>query len=171
MGSTGLWSAIAFFLFAALLVGAGAHKKVLGMLDARSLRIKAELDEARQLREEAQRVLAGYQRRRQDAENEAKAIIAGAEAEARMLAGEARKKAEEFVTRRTKMAEMKIAQAESHAIAEVRAVAADAAVDAAERLLKGQLKGKTATAYLDASIADVKAHLNESASWPHGQRS
>jgi F-type H+-transporting ATPase subunit b len=160
MGTTGLWGAIAFFLFFAVLAYAGVHTKVMGMLDARSARIKHELDEARRLREEAQKVLAEYERRRQEAEKEAQSIIANAEAEARALAADAKQKAEEFVARRTKMAEMKIAQAESQAVAEVRAVAADAAVDAAERLLTGHLQGKTSTAFLDQSIEDVKKHLN-----------
>ena len=160
MGSTGLWSAIAFFLFIALLLGAGVHRKVMAMLDARGQRIRQELDEARRLREEAQRILAEFERRRQEAEAEARQILDNAEAEARALAEDAKRKAEEFVARRTEMAETKIAQAEAQAIADVRSVAADAAINAAESLLKGQLQGKAATAFLDASIADVKAKLN-----------
>ena len=104
----------------------------------------AELDEARRLKEEAQALLAQYQRKQREAEQEAAAIIAGAKAEAERLASEAKAKIEDFVARRTKMAETKIAQAEAQALADVRAAAADAAVAAAERVLRrhGQGQGR-----------------------------
>ncbi len=160
MGTTGLWSAIAFVIFFGLVFGFGLHTKILSMLDTRGNRIREELDHARMLREEAQKLLAQYESRRQEAEAEAKSIIEMAEAEARQLAHEAKVKAEEFVARRTQMAELKISQAEAQALAEVRAVAADAATDAAERVLKAQLKGKAATAFMEESIGEVKARLN-----------
>ena len=104
-------------------------------------RIKAELDEARRLREEAAGIVAQYQKKRHEAEAEAEAIIAGARAEAERVAAEAKAKMEEFVARRTKMAETKIAQAEAQALADVRAAAADAAVAAAEKILSETAKG------------------------------
>lgn len=160
MGSTGLWATIAFVIFFAMIFGFGLHTRLLSMLDARGERIRKELDHARELREEAQKILAQFESRRQEAEQEAKSIVEQAEAEAKQLAQEAKTKAEEFVARRTKMAELKIAQAEAQAIAEVRSVAADAAVDAAERVLKAQLKGKAATGFMEESIAEVKARIN-----------
>ena len=117
---------------------------IIDALDGRAARIKAELDEARRLRDEAQALLAEYQRKRGEAEQEAEAIVAGARDEAERLAAEAKTKVEEFVARRTKMAETKIAQAEAQAVADVRAAAADAAVAAAEKILSETVKGKVA---------------------------
>jgi F-type H+-transporting ATPase subunit b len=154
------WVAVAFVLFIGVLVYAGAHKKVIEALDQRSARIKAELDEARRLRDEAGKLLAEYQRRQREAEREAEAIIAEAKAEAERVAAEARAKTEDFIARRTKLAETKIGQAEAQAVADVRAAAADAAVAAAETILRDTAKGKAADDLIARGIADVKAKLN-----------
>lgn len=127
------WVAIAFVLFIAGLGYIGVHKMLAKSLDDRAARIKAELDEARKLKEEAAAVLAEYQRKRAAAESEAQGIVAGAREDAARMALEAKAKIEEFVARRTKMAEVKIAQAEAQAAADVRAAAAEAAVAAAEK--------------------------------------
>ena len=129
-------------------------------IDARQARIKSELDEARRLREEAQALLAEFERKGREAESEAAAIIAGAKAEAERLAAEAKTKAEDFVTRRTKMAEAKIAQAETQAVADVRAAAAEAAVLAAEKILATAAKGKVAEDLLMRGIEDIKQKFN-----------
>jgi F-type H+-transporting ATPase subunit b len=154
------WVAVAFVMFLGVLVYAGAFKKAIEVLDHRSTRIKAELDEARRLREEAQKLLGDYQRKQQEAEREAEAIVADAKAEAERVAAEARTKMEEFVARRTKLAETKIGLAEAQALAEVRAAAADAAVTAAEQILRATAKGKVADDLIAQGIADVKAKLN-----------
>jgi F-type H+-transporting ATPase subunit b len=154
------WVAVAFVLFIGVIVYYGAHKKMLDALDQRSARIKAELDEARRLRDEAGKLLAEYQRKQREAEREAEAIIAEAKAEAERVAAEARGKMEEFVARRTRLAESKIGQAEAQALADVRAAAADAAVAAAERILRDTAKGKVADDLIAQGIADVKAKLN-----------
>jgi F-type H+-transporting ATPase subunit b len=154
------WVAVAFVLFVLALVRVGAHRTVLGALDDRRSRIEAELDEARRLRTEAQAVLAEYQRRRHEAEQEAQALIRSAEAEGERLKAEARTKVEEFVSRRTKMAENKIAQAEAQALAEVRSAAAEAAVAAAEKLLGGAVKGNVADQLIGDGIRDLQAKLN-----------
>ena len=104
------WVAVAFVLFLGLLVYVGAHRRVIGGIDARQGRIKAELDEAVRLRDEARAVLAEYERKGREAESEAAAIIASAKGEAERLAAEAKAKMEDFVVRRTKMAEAKIPQ-------------------------------------------------------------
>ena len=111
------WVAVAFVLFLCLLVYVGAHRRVIGGIDARQARIKAELDEAVRLRDEAKALLAEYERKGREAESEAAAIIASAKGEAERLAAEAKAKMEDFVVRRTKMAEAKIAQAEAQALA------------------------------------------------------
>jgi F-type H+-transporting ATPase subunit b len=154
------WVAVAFVVFLGLLVYFGAHRRVLDGIDQRRTRIKAELDEAVRLREEAQTVLAEYERKGREAEGEAAAMIAGAKAEAERLTAEAKTRMEDFVVRRTKMAEAKIAQAEAQALADVRAAAADAAVAAAEKILAAAAKGKVAEDLLAKGIEDVRKRFN-----------
>jgi F-type H+-transporting ATPase subunit b len=154
------WVAVAFVLFLGLLVYMGAHRRVITAIDDRQTRIKAELDEAVRLRQEAQAVLVEFERKGREAENEAAAIIAGAKAEAERLAVETKAKMEDFVVRRTKMAEAKIAQAEAQALADVRAAAADTAVAAAEKILAAAAKGKVAEDLLAKGIEDVRKKFN-----------
>jgi len=154
------WVAVAFVVFVGVLIYFGVHKLVVDALDERSARIRSELDAARRLREEAQALLAEYQRKEREAEREAAAIVAGAKAEAERLAAEAGARMEEFLARRTKMAETRIAQAEAQALADVRAAAADAAVAAAEVILTEAVKGKVADDLIRKGIADLKSKLN-----------
>jgi F-type H+-transporting ATPase subunit b len=160
LGDAEFWVAVAFVIFVAGLGYLGVHKMVAKSLDDRAAHIKAELDEARRLKDEAAALLAEYQRKRQQAEGEAQEIIAGAKAEADRLAVEAKAKIEEFVARRTKMAETKIAQAEAQATADVRAAAADAAIAAAEKILTAETKGKLAGDLIAKGIEDVRKKLN-----------
>ena len=152
--------ALGFLIFLGLLVYLGAHRRVIEAIDGRKSRIQAELDEAKRLREEAQAVLAEFERKGREAESEAASIIAGAKAEAERLAAEAKTRMEEFVARRTKMAENKIAQAEAQALADVRAAAADTAVAAAEKILAAAAKGKVAEDLLVKGIEDIKTKFN-----------
>jgi F-type H+-transporting ATPase subunit b len=155
-----VWVALAFIVFVAGMGYLGAHKYVLKALDDRSERIKAELDEASRLKNEAMALLAEYQRKRDEAEREAQSIIESAKAEAERLAADATAKMEEFVARRTKMAETKIAQAEAQAMADVRSAAAEAAVGAAERILSQETGGDLAAALIEKGIDDVRKKLN-----------
>lgn len=154
------WVAIGFICFLALLVYLGTHRKIVDGLDARQARIKAELDEAARLRQDAEALLAEFERKGHEAEHEAQAIIAGAKAEAERHAAEAKLRMEDFVARRTKMAEAKIAQAEAQALADVRAAAADAAVAAAEKILATAAKGQVAEDLLARGIDDVRKKFN-----------
>jgi len=154
------WVALAFLLFLGLLAYLGVHRKLTDTLDQRQSRIKGELDEARRLREEAQTLLAEFERKGREAEGEAAAIIAGAKSEAERMATEAKTRMEDFVARRTKMAEAKIAQAEAQALADVRSAAADAAVAAAEKILAAAAKGKVAENLLAQGIEDVRKKFN-----------
>jgi F-type H+-transporting ATPase subunit b len=154
------WVAVAFVIFVGVLIYFGIHTMITGALDQRSARIRADLDEARRLKEEAAALLAEYRRKQQTAEREAAEIVAGAKAEAERLALEAKARMEEFVARRTKMAETKIAQAEVQAVADVRAAAADAAVAAAEKILTQTVKGSLADDLITKGIADLKSKLN-----------
>ena len=154
------WVAVAFVIFLGLLVYLGAHRRIIESIDRRQARIKAELDEAVRLREEAQAVLAEFERKGREAESEAAAVIASAKAEAERLAVEAKARMEDFVIRRTKMAEAKIAQAEAQALADVRAAAADTAVAAAEKILAAAAKGKVAEDMLAQGIEEVRKKFN-----------
>ena len=133
---------------------------MLKALDHRAQRIKAELDDARRLKEEAAKLLGEYKTRRASAEREAEEIIANAKAEAERIAVEAKAKMEDFVARRTKTAESKIALAEAQALADVRAAAANAAVEAASTILSQSVKGSVADDLLAKGIAEVRAKLN-----------
>jgi F-type H+-transporting ATPase subunit b len=154
------WVAIAFLCFLGLLTYLGVHRKLIDSLDQRQARIKGELDEAKRLRDEAQALLADFERKGRAAESEAEAIIASAKAEAERLAVEAKSRMEDFVARRTKMAETKIAQAEAQALADVRSAAADVAAAAAEKILSTAAKGKVAVDLLTQGIEDVKKKFN-----------
>jgi F-type H+-transporting ATPase subunit b len=154
------WVAVAFLIFLGVLGYFGVHKLLVKSIDGRRDRIKAELDEARRLKTEAQALLAQYQRKQQEAEREAQAIVANAKTEAERLTHEAESKMEDFVARRTKMAEGKIAQAEVQALADVRSAAAEAAVAAAETILTHSVSGKVADDLIAKGIADLKGKLN-----------
>jgi len=160
MPSPEAWVAIGFVTFVGLLIYMGLHSKLTDALDARQTRIKGDLDEAVRLREEAQTLLAEFERKGRAAEQEAEAIIASAKTEAERLAAEAKLRMEDFVARRTKMAETKIAQAEAQALADVRSAAADAAVVAAEKILSATAKGEVAERLLARGIEDVKQKFN-----------
>src|SRR6476661_2298476 len=154
------WVAVAFVILMGVFAYFGVHRTLLKALDHRSERIKAELDEARRLKEEAAKLLEEYRGRRVTAEREAEEIIANAKAEAERIASEAKGKMEDFVTRRTKSAEGKIALAEAQALADVRAAAAEAAVTAAARILSQSVKGEVADDLLAKGIAEVREKLN-----------
>jgi F-type H+-transporting ATPase subunit b len=158
--NTYLWSAIGLVIFFGVLVKFGVHNTILKALDARGEKVAAELAEAKKLREDAQKLLAEYEAKRKAAEAEAEAIIAAARDEAERLARDADVKMADFVTRRTKAAELKIAQSEAQATADVRAAAADAAAKAAEQLLRGQMTGKAGADMLARSLGDIKGKLN-----------
>ena len=154
------WALVALVIF----IGIAFYMKVPGMLgkslDNRAERIRNELDEARRLREEAQQLLAEYQRKPKEAEKEAADILDAAKREASQLVSEAQKKSEDYVTRRTALAEQKIGQAERDAVQEVRASAVDIAVEAARVLLARKVDSATGAKLFDTSLRDVKSKLN-----------
>lgn len=154
------WALIGLIIFLVLVVYLKVPAMLAKSLDARAEKIRDELEEARRLREEAQELLAEYQRKRKAAEAEAEDIVAAAKHEAVLFAEESARKTEEFVARRTAMAEQKIAQAETQAIADVRSIAVDIAVAAAEKLIAEKVTGAAASKIIDNSIAEVKNRLN-----------
>src|ERR1700684_2068709 len=154
------WVAVAFVILIGVFVYYGIHRTVLTALDHRSDRIKTELDDARRLKDEAPKLLAEYKARHATAKREAQDIITSAKAEAERIASEAKTKMEDFVTRRTKTAESKIALAEAQALADVRAAAANAAVTAASTILSQTVKGEVADDLLAKGITEVREKLN-----------
>ena len=155
-----LWVGVGFVLVVILLLYVGVPKLVGGMLDARSAAIKVELDEARRLREEAQALLEGYRQKAAGAEKEAEAIVVEARAEAERFAAESRATLKTLIERRAQSAQDKIAQAEAAAVAEIRALAADAATAAAQKLIVARLDDKRTGALIAQSINDLPGKLN-----------
>lgn len=151
---------VGLVLFLALIV----YLKVPGMmaksLDARADKIRDELAEAKRLREEAQHVLAEYQRKRKEAEAEAASIVAAAEREAAALTAEAKQKTEEFVARRNALSEQKIKQAETDAVNAVRSAAVDLAIAAAEAVLVKKADAGIQDTLFKGAVNEVKARLN-----------
>ena len=155
-----LWVGLGFVMVIGLLLYVGVPKMVASLLDARALTIKAELDEARRLREEAAALLAGYKQKAAGAEAEAAAIVTEAKAEAERFAAESRAALTVQIERRAQVAQDKIAQAEAAAMAEIRSLAADAAAAAAEKIIAARMDEKRAAALIDGSIKGLSAKLN-----------
>ena len=154
------WVGISFAILLGIMIRAQVPGMISKALDDRALAIKSELDEAKRLREEAEKLLADYTKKHAAAEQEAQGIIDNARREAEALAAETRKSLKEGLERRTKMAEDKIARAEAQAVAEVRGTAVDLAVAAAERMLADKMAGAGGTSMVEQSIRDLKGRLN-----------
>ena len=154
------WVAVSFFLFVGGLIYLGVHKKVAAVLDARAAAIAKELDEAKRLREEAEKVLTDYRRKQGDVAKETQAIISLAAKEAEILAAETRRSMKESFERRMKLAEDKIARAEAEALREVRAAAADAAIAAARSVIAEKLTPEAADKLVRQGIDALKGRLN-----------
>lgn len=157
---TNLWVLVGFVIVLAIFAWQGVFKRVGGFLDGRALTIQEQLDEARSIREEAQKVLADYQKRQREAEAEVEDIIALAKSDAKAMRAEAQRRMEEQVARRTAAAHDRIARAEAQAMAEVRAQTADLAIDAAREIIKARTDGSAQKALLDRAISDVRGKLN-----------
>ncbi|MGF1454337.1 MAG: ATP F0F1 synthase subunit B [Alphaproteobacteria bacterium] len=154
------WVAVSLLIFFGLLVYLGVPKMVTSSLDARSEQIRKEIEDARQLREDAQAMLSDYRRKQKEAEEEAKAIIDAAQTEAERYAEETRAAIQAQMARRTELAERRIARAEQTAVAEVRAAAADVAVAAAQRVLADSLDERTDAKLIDRAIKELPTRLN-----------
>jgi len=133
---------------------------VLKGLDARGAAIADELAQAAKLRAEAVALLASFEKRAAEAEAAAAAIVADARVQAEALAKDAAVRMDEFVARRTKQAEAKIAFAEAQAAADVRAAAADLSARAAETVLRGETRGATGEELVTREISALKSRFN-----------
>lgn len=147
---------VAFVIFFAVLVWLKVPTMILSALDARSQAIAKELHEARRLREEAERLLADYQAKRAAAEAEAKTIVDAAKEQAAAVAEETRQQMAAAMARREKQAEDRIAAAETKASDEVRAAAAEAAIAAAERMIRERMSDQAQAGLVQDGVADLK---------------
>lgn len=154
------WAFAALVIFCGIVIWQKVPAMIGSMLDERAADITKELDDARRMREEAQSLLAEYQRKRKNAEAEAQDIVTQAKAEAERLTAETAQSLEDMIERRTKAADTKIQQAEAQAVAEVRAVAADVAVSAAEKVLGKAAQDGASAKLMDEAIAEVKDRLS-----------
>lgn len=151
---------IAFVIFVGVLVYLGVPKLLTDLLDKRAATIRAELDEARALREEAKTILASYERKKKDVQEQSDRVVAAAKEEATRAAAEAREELKRSIARRLAAAEDRIASAEKSAIREVREQAISVAVAAAGDLLAKQMTAEAAAGAIDASIKQVAAKLH-----------
>ncbi len=154
------WVGLAFVVFAALMAYFGVHKMILGGLDERAQKIQTELAEAKRLREEAQALLATYERKQRDAVADAEAMLEHAREEARREAALAEAKLAETISRREALSLEKIALAEAQAVTEVRDAAIDAAIEAAGRVIEDKLDEGRSDRLVDEAIGDLRLHLN-----------
>lgn len=150
----GLLAVIAIFLWK------GAPAYIVRALDRRAEAISKELDSVKRLREEAETVLISYRERAQGAQSEASMILDELRAESERFAAEARAQMQAQIDRRARQAQERIAQAEANAMAEIRALAADTAVAAAQKLIVARLGEQKAAALIADSIAELPAKLN-----------
>lgn len=154
------WVLVCVLSFLAILLFKGAFKAMGKALDDRAVQIEADLNEARRLREEAQTLLASYQRKQKEAEEQAEGIIAQARKDAESMAARSRAELQDRLERRASQAEAKIANAEAQALAEVRAKAAERAVAGAEDLLRSNMSAADHTSMVKDGIAGLGKALN-----------
>ena len=151
---------LAFVLFIAVLFYFKVPGLLGSMLDKRAAGIKSELDEAKSLREEAQTLLAGYERKQREVKDQAERIVAHAKEEARLAADQARADLEVSLKRRMAAAEEQIANAQAAAIKEVRDQSVVIAIAAARELIAKQMSAAEGNSLIDSAIADVEAKLH-----------
>lgn len=158
-GSAYFWITVSLILFLVIAVKKGLTP-TLAKLDARSERIRKELEEAQALREEAQKMLADHKRRQREALKDAEEIVEAARSEAKSMRDAAEHEIEGTIRRREQLAMDKIAQARKNAEAQLRQQAAELAVAAAGQLIASSLDETRQTAQTDSSISEVGRKLN-----------
>ncbi len=159
LNDTNFWVLLGFLIFVAF-VYKRAATIVTTKLDERADNIRKQIEEARTLREEAQAMLAQYQRQQRDAEKAAAGLVADAKVQADNLLKQAQVDAEAAAERQKKMAEARIAQMEAHAVAEIRAVAAEVAVQATRSLIEQNMDAGKANTILADSIEKLPSRIN-----------
>lgn len=151
---------IAFIVFVGVLIYMGIPGKITGMLDARAAGIKADLEEARSLREEARTLLSSYERKQKDVQEQSERIVSQAKAEAEAVARQAKDDLKSSIARRLVAATEQIASAEAQALRSVREQAVTLAIAAAGDVLSKQMTAQRASESIDAAIAQVDAKFH-----------
>ncbi|MEE9209639.1 MAG: F0F1 ATP synthase subunit B [Kiloniellales bacterium] len=153
------WVAVAFIAFV-VLAARPVSRALFGALDARAERIRAEIEQAQALREEAQKTLAEYKRKQRDAVKEAEEILDHAKIEAKRLREWAERDLGAALKRREQAALEKIAQAETQALQEVRDRAIEVALAATARLISENLGKERSERLIDESIRELSGKLH-----------
>lgn len=151
---------LAFLVFIAVLVYFKVPALITGLLDKRAEGIKAELAEARALRDEAQTLLASYEKKQRDVQAQADRIVASAKDEAAKAAVEAKADIAASMARRLVAAEEQIASAQAGAIRDIRNQAIAVAVGAAQDMITAQMTAAKGNSLIDDAIAMVEAKLH-----------
>ncbi|NNE80777.1 MAG: F0F1 ATP synthase subunit B [Silicimonas sp.] len=160
LSNTDFVVAIAFLLFVGVLFYFKVPSLLAGLLDKRAEGIKSELDEARSLREEAQSVLASYERKQLEVQDHADRIVAQAKESAAEAAELAKKDLAASIERRVQAAQDQIASAEQSAVRQVRDEAARIAVSAAGAVVAKEMSDAKAGSLIDDAIKTVEAKLH-----------
>lgn len=160
LGNTDFVVLIAFVLFVGVLFYFKVPGMISGMLDKRAEGIQSEIDEARALREEAQTLLASYERKQQEVQAQADKIVAAAKEEAALAAEQAKEDLKRSIARRMAAAQDQIASAEKAAVKEVRDQAILIAVAASRDVIAKQITAAESNKLIDAAIAEVDAKLH-----------
>lgn len=160
LGNTDFVVLLAFLLFIAVLIYYKVPGLMAGMLDSRAEGIKSEIAEARKLREDAQALLASYERKQKDVKEQADRIVTSAKEEATAAGEQAKLDLQKSVDRRMAAAEEQIASAEAAAVKEVRDQAIQVAVLAARDVIAKQMTAEEANSLIDDGIAQVDAKLH-----------
>ena len=155
------WVMVSFLLFVGMLFYFRVPSRAIGALDQRAENIGKELQEAKELRQEAQNLLASYRRKQKEAESETEEILAQANREAERLVAESREEMVLQSERQLAMTEARIHQSEMRAKAELRSMAVSVAVDAARRVLQEQATQAPSDASLEESIRTLSHALPE----------
>lgn len=146
---------VAFSIFFVIAIYLKVPGMVMNMLDQRSQAIAKELHDARRLREEAEKLLADYQAKQAAAEVEAQGIVTAAKEQAAAVAEETRLSMMAAMARRERQAEDRIKAAEQKATDEVRAAAAEAAIAAAERMIRERMNDQTQSALVQEGVGEM----------------
>ena len=160
LNNTNIVVAIGFAIFIGVLVYYGVPAMLTRKLDERAVRIKAELDEARALRDEAQTLLAGYERRQKEVKTQAADIVTAARAEAEKAAVAAKEEIRRSVARRMQTAAEQITAAEQAAVRQIKDRAVTVAIAAAGDVLRARIKAEDANRLIDSAISEVGAKLH-----------
>ena len=158
MNTPEFWVAVGFLILLAVLFKP-AKKMITASLDSRAEKIRSSLDEAEKLREEAQHVLADYQRKQREAAKEIEGLVANARSQAETMRSEAENSLKNTLARREQLAHEKISRAEADAIVEVRNLAVDMAIKASGEFLERRRGQKQSQELIETAIKELPRNL------------